>query len=135
MHASAGSPHTPGATPNALSHLPTPAAPSSESHIYLSQTTRPTPTAPHVTNRPRPENDSHSALPPPMWSKQLLLLLIPAAATAMQSPRSNQPKSRALGGQPETSRGYRRGERGTHSFQRRGPQPSQYTGAPGLQGT
>ena len=55
----------PGATPNVLSHLPTPAAPSSESHTYLSQTTRPTPTAPHVTNRPRPVNDSHSALPHP----------------------------------------------------------------------
>lgn len=58
---SSGSPHTPGTTPNALSHLPTPAAPSSESHTYLSQTTRPTPTAPHVTNSPRPANNySHS---------------------------------------------------------------------------
>ena len=62
VHASSGSPHTPGTTPSALSHLPTPAAPSSESHTYLSQTTRPTPTAPHVTNRPRPANNySHSS--------------------------------------------------------------------------
>lgn len=59
---SSGSPHTPGTTPNALSHLPTPAALSSESHTYLSQTTRPTPTAPHVTNSPRPANNySHSS--------------------------------------------------------------------------
>lgn len=62
VHASSGSPHTPGTTPSALSHLPTSAAPSSDSHTYLSQTTRPTPTAPHVTNRPRPENNySHLA--------------------------------------------------------------------------
>lgn len=62
VHASSGSPHTPGTTPSALSHLPTPAAPSSESHTYLSQTTRPTPTAPHVANRPRPANNySHSS--------------------------------------------------------------------------
>lgn len=63
--ASSGSPHAPGTAPNALSHLPTPAAPSSESHTYLSPTTRPTPTALHVTNRPRPANDSSHSSPHP----------------------------------------------------------------------
>lgn len=63
--ASSESPHTPGMTPNAMSHLPTPAAPSSESHTYLSQTTRPTPTGPHITNRPQPANNYSHSCPHP----------------------------------------------------------------------
>lgn len=110
-----GSPHTPGATPNVLSHLPTTAAPSSESHTYLSQTTHPTPTAPHVTNRPRPANNYSHSSPPPMRSKRLLPLIIPEAAmpVPVAQPCSILPKSRALEGELETSMGYPRGKGGS----------------------
>ena len=123
-----GSPHTPGATPNVLSHLPTTAAPSLESHTYLSQTTHPTPTAPHVTNRPRPVNNYSHSSPPPTRSKWLLLLIIPEAAMPVPTARpcSILPKGRALEEELETSMGYPRGEGGSwqaHSVHFRGMAP------------